>query len=181
MPIGRVRRRLLHMAWPAMLDNVLQSSIFVVNTAYLGRLGPVELSAAGISNQLLFMGFTLFGGLSVGVLAQVARAVGAGDRDDAVQVGWHGLVLGAALSALTLIVLVGLAAPVLHLAGADDQTVALGAPYLALSAVFGPAQMLVAIFGAILRGAGDTRSPMLASVVMAGVNAVAGYLLVFVY
>ena len=101
-----LRRRLYRTAWPVILENLLQSATFMINTALAGRLGAAALSAAGISNFLLFFGFTLFLGLGVGMLAQVARAVGARDRAGAQRVAWHGLALGTALSGASTLVLV---------------------------------------------------------------------------
>lgn len=176
---GELRRRLYRTAWPVILENLLQSAVFMINTAFAGRLGAAALSAAGVSNFLLFFGFTLFLGLGVGMLAQVARAVGARDRVDAERVAWHGLVLGTGLSGASTLVLVLFAAPILRLVGGDEEIVAIGAPYLRLAAAFAPFHMLTVLLGAMLRGAGDTRNPMLASLLMTVVNTLVGFLLVF--
>ncbi len=174
-----LRRRLYRTAWPVILENLLQSATFMINTALAGRLGAAALSAAGISNFLLFFGFTLFLGLGVGMLAQVARAVGARDRAGAQRVAWHGLALGTALSGASTLVLVLFAAPILRLAGADEEMVAIGAPYLRLASAFAPFQMLTVLLGAMLRASGDTRNPMHASLLMTAVNTLVGFLLVF--
>lgn len=103
------------MAWPAMLENLLQSAIFMINTALVGRLGAEALSAAGISNFPMFFGLTPVAGLGVGVLAQVARAKGRRNLSEAQRIGWHSLVIGVALSLGTTALFVVFAEPILGL------------------------------------------------------------------
>ena len=167
------------MAWPAMLENLLQSGVFLINTALAGRLGAVALGAAGISNFLMFFSFTLLLGVGIGTLALVARAIGAGNRDEAAVIGWHGFLMGTGLSVIASGLMIALAPWVLEMAGASPEIVAVGAPYLRLGLIFAPAQVLIVVYGAILRGAGDTKSPMAASAIMTGTDGLVGYLLVF--
>ena len=174
-----MRRRLFRLAWPSVLENFLQTGIFMLNTALAGRLSAEALSAAGISNFLMFFTFTLFLGLSIGTLAQVARAVGARDYADARKVAWHGLAASIAASVLITAVVLALAPQLLTLIGAPDEIVRLGAPYIRASMLLAPVHALMVSLSAVLRGAGDTRSPMVASLLMMLTNGALGYLLVF--
>ncbi len=174
-----LRRRLYSLAWPAMLENLLQSTIFMINTALVGRLGAEALSAAGISNFLMFFGLTPVAGLGVGVLAQVARAKGRGNLSEAQRIGWHGLVIGVALSLGTTALVIVFAEPLLRLVGAPATAIEIGAPYLRIASLFAVFQAATMLLGAVLRGTGDTRTPMVAMVLMTAVDGVLGYLLVF--
>lgn len=175
----QIRGRLLAIAWPAVLENVVQSAIFMANTALAGRLGAEALAAAGVSNLLMFFSFAIFSGIGVGTLALVARGVGAGDLEMAGSAGQQGLITGTALSLIPVFVLGLFAAPVLGLLGADESIVKIAVPYLVVSVMFSPFQAIIVMVGSIMRGAGDTRTPMIGSVVMAVLDVVIGALLVF--
>ena len=161
-----------------MLENLMQSALFMINTALAGRLGAEALAAAGISNFLMFFTFSLFFGMSIGALALVARSFGGRDLAAAHTAGRQGMLTAVAASFISVFVLVFLADPILRLVGGSDDLVALAAPYLALSAVSAPLQTVVVMVGAVQRGVGDTRTPMLGAVLMAAVDLVVGALLV---
>ena len=178
LTLRQIRRRLFTLGWPAMLENLMQSAFFMINTALAGRLGAEVLAAAGISNFLMFFTFSLFFGMSIGTLALVARSYGARDLATAHTAGRQGMLTAVAASFISVFVLVFFAAPILRLVGGSDDLVALAAPYLALSALTGPLQTVVVMVGAVQRGSGDTRTPMLGAVLMAAVDLVVGALLV---
>ena len=161
-----------------MLENLMQSALFMINTALAGRLGAEALAAAGISNFLMFFTFSLFFGMSIGALALVARSYGARDLTTAHTAGRQGMLTAVAASFISVLVLVFLADPILHLVGGSDDLVTLAAPYLAISALSAPLQTVVVMVGAVQRGVGDTRTPMLGSALMAAVDLVIGLLLV---
>ena len=177
-PLGQIRRRLFALGWPAMLENLMQSALFMINTALAGRLGAEALAAAGISNFLMFFTFSLFFGMSIGTLALVARSYGGHDVTTAHTAGRQGMLTAVAASFISVFVLVFLADPILRLVGGSDELVAMAAPYLAISALSAPLQTVVVMIGAVQRGVGDTRTPMLGSVLMATVDLVIGLLLV---
>gem|GEM_PF-1774993 len=55
---GALRRRLYVLAWPSVLENLLHSLVFMINTALVGRLGAEALGAAGIANHIMFFVIT---------------------------------------------------------------------------------------------------------------------------
>ncbi len=178
LTLPQIRRRLFTLGWPAMLENLMQSALFMINTALAGRLGAEALAAAGISNFLMFFTFSLFFGMSIGALALVARSYGARDLATAHTAGRQGMLTAVAASFISVFVLVFLADPILRLVGGSEDIVAMAAPYLAISALSAPLQTVVVMVGAVQRGVGDTRTPMLGSVLMAAVDLVIGLLLV---
>ena len=178
LTLRQIRRRLFALGWPAMLENLMQSALFMINTALAGRLGAEALAAAGISNFLMFFTFSLFFGMSIGTLALVARSYGARDLPTAYAASRQGMVTAIAASFVSVLVLALFAAPILRLVGGSEAIVALAAPYLALSALTAPFQTVVVMVGAVQRGTGDTRTPMLGSVLMAASDLVIGVLLV---
>jgi Na+-driven multidrug efflux pump len=74
------------LAWPAVLTNLLQSTVGLVGTKVVGGLGADALAAAVVGQRLLFVLQAMLTAISAGTTALVARAWGAGDREDAAQI-----------------------------------------------------------------------------------------------
>src|SRR5919199_3878875 len=72
-----LNRQLFQLAWPSLVENLLQTMLGVVDLIFVGKLGADAIAGVGLGNQLMFtLVITIFG-LSVGTTALVARAVGA--------------------------------------------------------------------------------------------------------
>ena len=81
------------MAWPVVVEQALAMVSQVADTAMVGRLGKESTTAVGLSMQPFFLVNALFMGLSTGTTALVARAVGAGDREEAGKIAGQALVI----------------------------------------------------------------------------------------
>jgi putative MATE family efflux protein len=173
-------RRIWQLAWPAILTNLLQSTVGLVGVGIVGRrLGPAAVAATGIGNRIFFFQQVVLMAITAGTTALVARAWGAGDRDEAERVTrsslWLSLALAVSLS-LPCILFADALAGVFRLDAATHELTATfirwisaSAPFLAVSFVIGTA----------LRAAGDTLTPLGLGALTLLVNVVALYALVF--
>ena len=162
-----------------MLESFMQSAMFMINTALAGRLGAEALAGAGIANFTMFFVFGAVFGIGAGTLAMVARAYGANNIEEAIAAGRQGIILAIALTLLVVVLFMVYARQILQLVGAEPAIVDIGTPYLVVGAAFLPFQTVVVIIGSIMRGHGDTRTPMVAAVLMVGLDLLIGILLVF--
>ncbi len=162
-----LRRDVLQLGLPAVGEQALSLLVNVVNTMLVGHLGAPALAAVGLSGSISSVAGTFFAAVAVGGTALIAQAVGAGDRRSANRVLQQSLLLGLVLGLLACAVLVPLARPSLVLMGAEAKAVELGAAYLTWIALSLPFSSLMFIGSGSLRGAGDTRTPMM---IMGGVN-----------
>ena len=94
---------LLRLAIPNLITTVVQGSIGLIDIYFIGKLGTDAV--AGVS--LVFPGLMLMqmmsgGAMGGGVSSAVARALGAGRRDDADAIVLHALVIGAMLRGVLL-------------------------------------------------------------------------------
>jgi putative MATE family efflux protein len=174
-----VRRSVLHLIWPAALENLLQLTVGLVNLGMVGRLGAEALGAVGLSNRLVQIVWSFFLTFSTGAVIRVAQAVGAKDRDAARRTAEQSLV-GAALLVLLLVVgLIARPAAFLGLFRPAPEVVAVGRSYLRLLAVGMPVFTFMLVAGAVLRGSGDARTPMLIALLVNILNIVGNYVLIF--
>jgi putative MATE family efflux protein len=174
-----VRRQVLALAWPAVLEQLLNMSVGLADTYIVGHLGAAPLAAVGLSIQSLNLFWALFGAIGVGSTALVARRIGAKEPEAAADVARQSIVLALFLGVLAAVVL-WLGAPLLlDWLGAEPEVIDLGSAYL--RAVASTVYMLSILFvgSAIMRGAGDTRTPMLVMLVINLVNIVVAYTLAY--
>ena len=101
-------RRLFALALPLAAAEAGTQIMSVVDMAVIGRLGGLELAAAGLGNAVFF-GVAVFGlGLMLGVDPLISQAVGARDFVSARRVMWQGIWLALITSAvLTVLLLCG--------------------------------------------------------------------------
>jgi len=173
-------RRIWQLAWPAILTNLLQSTVGLVGVGIVGRrLGPDAVAATGIGNRIFFFQQVVLMAVTAGTTALVARAWGAGDRAEAERVTrtslWLSLGLALSLAAPSLVFADALAGifrldPGTHeLTATFIRWISLSTPFLAASFVLGTS----------LRAAGDTLTPLGLGALTMSVNIVALYALVF--
>jgi putative MATE family efflux protein len=170
--------RVWPLAWPTMLSMALNSSVGLVDFLIVGQLGAESLAAAGVAHQLHFMLFGVMAAVTTGTVALVARACGGGRMREADRVLRVSCALGAALGALTCLVL-PLADVVVSVFGAEPAVSGPAARYLRILFAFNPIFAVELVLMSGLRGAGDVRTPLWIGAVVNVVNVVLNYGLVF--
>jgi putative MATE family efflux protein len=118
-------------------------------------------------------------GIAGGTTALVANAIGTGNRSRAERVVGQSLAASTMLAALVAVLGILLAPDLLRLLGAADDVAAAGASYLRIVAGGSITMMLMMVFGAALRAAGDARTPFRAMVLGNVVNAVLDPVFIF--
>ncbi len=171
-------RQMYALAWPAFLENVLQTTLGIVSLALVGQLGTEAVASVGLANQIYFVTVTVMMGWSVGTTALVARETGAGHSRVAAEIGWQSLLIAGLVSLAMALGAFPAASLALTLAGASESVAAVGEPYLRIMAFSIPGMALMLVCGAVLRGAGDTRTPMYVTFLANAINIVLAYLLV---
>jgi MATE family multidrug resistance protein len=169
---------LVRLAVPLAIAQGGQSLMGIVDTAVVGRAGPLALAGVGLGNAL-FMALSVFGmGVMHGLDPLVSQALGAGDAKRARQLLWQGNWLAFALAAaLALPFLV--APPLLRPLGIDAAVAHESGRYL-LGRLPGLPFFFLYLSGrAYLQAIGATRPMVVAIVVANALNVPAVVLLVF--
>lgn len=171
---------LLKLALPTVTVLVAQTAVNIAEACYVGLLGTDALAGAALVFPI-FMLMTMMsnGGLGSGVASSVARAVGAGRREDADALLFHAVVLAVIAGALfTLGAILG--GPVLYrwLGGRGD---ALNAAVSYSNNLFAGAiaVWIVNLQAAALRGSGNVKVPALVTLIGAIVTIPVSPLLIF--
>ena len=170
---------ILMLAWPTMLEQILQTAVQYVDSAMVGRLGAEATAAVGCTSTVGWMVGSSISALGVGFLAYISRAWGAKRYEDAAravtQVVLAVLVCGVIFTAIPLSI--AKYVPVWMRADPAIQEMA-GRYFFILYSVMLMRSALI-LFGTSLRAIGDTRTPMLVNVLMNLVNVVLNYLFIY--
>lgn len=174
-----LRREVLRLGWPAVLEMCLHMGVWMFDVAMVGRLGAGALSVTGVSGQIYWSLMFLVGGIGVALTAMVSRRVGAGEPERASEVAAQGLLL-AFLAGAAVGGAVWLAAPaIFRFTGFGPDIQATGVAYLRTIASAAPFVVTGMAFSGTLRGFGDTRTPMFFAALTNVLNVVAGFSLIF--
>ena len=167
------------LAWPAIATNLLASLVGFVDTKIVGSLGAPAIAAVTTGNRIFFILQALLMAVTAGTTALVARAWGAGDRDEAERVTraslalCAGIALGVSLPALIF------PHPLASVFRLEAHTIDLAADFIRWLAPFQIAFAVHLALGAALRAAGDTRTPLAIGALTNVVNVALVYGLVF--
>ena len=161
--------RVMKLAVPSAGEALLGMLVGLVNTYLVGHLGAASLTAVGLAWQWALAAMILFTAVGTGATALIARMVGAKDWKSANRVVVQAMVVAFVTGIVASFLLIGLAEPAMVLIGAEGEALAQGVVYLrAVSTVYALSSVMF-IGNSCLRGAGDTRTPLL---VMAAFNIV---------
>ncbi len=154
-----IPRRLLDLALPVIGLNVLNVLALAVDTAMVGRTAGAEdaLAGLGFATQLVFLLMVAMLGVTVGTVALVARAHGSGDAARVRHVLGQSTQLTVALGLLVATLGNAVAPLVLGAMGAADASLDAALDYLRPLLAGSAFYYLTILFGASLRGVGNTR------------------------
>ncbi len=156
-------RRLLKLGLPSAGQIVLEVGAFGAATILAGRLAPAVLAAHQIVLNWASVTFMVPLGLSAATAVAVGHAIGARRFADARRIGWLAIMCGVGFMSLAAIAFVVIPLPILHVYTRDAEVLRSGLPILALAAAFQVFDGAQAVATGALRGLGETRLPMLAT------------------
>ncbi|MBT9158113.1 MAG: putative FMN/FAD exporter YeeO [Firmicutes bacterium] len=175
-----MRRSIFRMVWPATLESTLQMAVGMVAMAMIGHVGPEAVGAVGLSTRVTQIVWAIFAAIGTGATVLIARAVGAGDKESARRTAEQALVLAVGLVCLLTVLVVWQARWLMvALFRAEAYMLDLSFSYLALVAYGMPFMAIMQVVGAIMRGAGNTRTPMVVALFVNIINICANYILIF--
>jgi len=174
-----MRRQIFELAWPAILGNLLQTIVSMVDLVMVGRLGAAAVASVGLGGQMLWFSHALMVSVSVGTTALVARFIGAKQKRDAEHVLMQSLILVLLLSTLLTVFWYVCAERMLLLIGAAEEVAELGGMYIRIVFLSTPSIFLIFTAEGALRGAGDTKTPMKVGATMNVINVILNYILIF--
>jgi putative MATE family efflux protein len=173
------RRRVLGLAVPIIGENMLQTAVGIVDTLFVAQLGAVAVAGVGVSLEIVFFMISILSSVAIGGTVLVAQAIGAGSQAEADLRARQTVLWGVLLTVPISIVVFAGAADIVALFRTEADVAAAATDFLRVTGATSITLLMTFVCGAVLRGAGDSRSPLYASLVANAVNIVLAWLLIF--
>jgi MATE family multidrug resistance protein len=177
---GEIRRAVLGLAWPSILENFLHASLGFVTTLMVARLGAAAVAGVGTASQAQIVVISAFFAVSMGTTVLIAHSFGAGRIEtEGDRIAKQSVVAGGVLALILTPVTIVTASPLMRGLGAEPDVVAEGAKFLQITAISFVFMAVMFVLSGALRGVGDTRTPMIITIFMNFLNIALAYALIF--
>src|SRR5687768_3861416 len=172
------RRRVLGLATPIIGENLLHTLVGAVDTFLVARLGAAAVAGVGTGFEFVFFIISILSAIDIGATVLVSQAIGAGDQERANYLARQAIVWGLVLAVPVSIGMFVAAPAIIGLFGTEPDVAEAATTYLQIIAATSVTLLLSFVCGAVLRGAGDSRTPLVAAVLANIVNLVVAYTLI---
>ncbi len=170
---------IMSLAWPTMLEQLMQTAVQYIDTAMVGSLGTQATAAVGATTTVNWLIGSTISAIGVGFLAFISQAYGAGDYAKASKASSQAvlsvLVCGVFFTVLTL----SLSGVVPVWMQVDQNIRTLTSRYFFILYTPMLARTATIIFGTMLRAVGDTKTPMRVGVWVNLINVILNFLLIY--
>ncbi|MCK4659877.1 MAG: MATE family efflux transporter [Phycisphaerae bacterium] len=176
---GNVRRVLLALALPVLGQEILNTTVGIVDTFLAGQISVEATSAVGLAAYVAWLAVMLFELVATATTALVSRSIGSGDPHKANRIANQSLGLAVFVGIGGCFLMYTMAPAFASWQGMSGRAYDIVVRYLHFEAVGYMANSVTLVACAALRGVGDMRTPMKVLVAVNALNMVISPLLVF--
>ena len=167
------------LAWPTMLEQLMQTAVQYIDTAMVGSLGTEATAAVGATTTVGWLIGSSISALGVGFLSFIAQAYGAGDKERASRTASQAVLTVLVVGILFTILPLSLCKMVPRWMQVDPSIQGLASTYFFILYTPMLARAASIIFGTMLRAVGDTKTPMRAGIWVNLINVVLNFLCIY--
>src|ERR1700690_1937642 len=153
--------KLLTLGFPAATQLGLEVGVFAAATALIGRLGAIPLASHQIALNMASFAYMVPLGIGSAAAVRVGQALGRRDHHAASRAGWTALTLSAGFMMCTAAAFWLIPGYIVRIYSTDPILTRAASRLLFVAAFFQLFDGLQAVATGALRGAGDTRTPMI--------------------
>ncbi len=176
---GSIRRAIVLLAIPMMLEMAMESIFALVDTFFVGRIGVEALTTVGLTEVMMTLIYAIGVGLSLAPVALISRFIGEKRPDKAARAAGQSIVLTLLLSLFIAVPAYVYAGDLLRLMGGSPSVVAEGAGYTRILFAGNGIIMLLFLLNGVFRGAGEAATAMRVLWIANGINIVLDPLFIF--
>jgi MATE family multidrug resistance protein len=154
---------LLGIGLPAAAQVLFEFGVFATVTELTARFGAASIAAHQIALNCASFTYMVPFGISSAAAVRVGQALGRRDPEAAGRAGWTAIVMGGTFMLLAAVVLVSAPRLIVRIFTPDPNVMNIGVKLLLVAAAFQLFDGLQTVATGALRGAGETRIPMLSS------------------
>ena len=154
-------RRTVALGIPIGLQMELEYGGFAVAGLMTGWMGTAQLAGHQVALNLASLAFMVPMGVSSAAAVLVGNAIGRADTAEARRAAWAAVTCGVAFMSASALVMLSFPGLLARVYSSDAGVIAVAAALLPIAGVFQVFDGLQVVSIGILRGAGDTRTPMI--------------------
>ena len=153
-------RRVLRIGVPTAVEQLLMQIGFFLYIVFAAEYGTAAVAAYFIGVRILALSFLPGFGFAAAASTMIGQNLGAGRPDEAARSGWAALTLSILMMTAAGVVIFAAARPIARLFVDDVEVIADAVSFILVLAAAQPLMAIDFTLGGALRGAGDTRFPL---------------------
>ena len=176
---GNIWTGIWKLSWPMFVMMIFGFMVGFTDVYVAGLISPNVQAAVGFITQIYFLVIIVANAISIGSLAVISRAIGAGDQARAIDAAKQSLLLGLLISIAFTAVCVIFYRSIISAAGFPQEITAIAENFLQIFAfALGPNYLLI-ISNTVFRAGADVKKPLVTMFVISVINIALDFLLVF--
>jgi putative MATE family efflux protein len=176
---GSIRRAIVLLSIPMILEMAMESLFAIVDVFFVSRIGVEAVTTVGLTESVITIVYSLAWGVAMAATAMVSRRIGENKPEEAARAAVQSIVLALVLGLVLGISGFIFAGDILRLMGADESVVQSGITYTRISFASNVIILLLFLLNGIFRGAGDAAIAMYSLWIANAVNIVLDPMLIF--
>lgn len=170
---------IITLAWPTMLQELLQTAVQYIDTAMVGSLGTAATASVGATTTINWLVNATVSAVGIGFLALISQAFGAGDKSLAKRASSQAVLLTVIIGVVFTALCLGLSPFVPRWMQVESEIQNMAAMYFFI--LYSPMlfRSAIIIFGTILRAVGDTKTPMIVGVLVNIINVILNFIFIY--
>jgi len=171
-------KRILYIAIPAALNNLLDILQVLVDMVFVGKVSPVAIASVGLSMNFLWVLYAIISIFSVSTNALVARFYGAKDYSSLKKVISANLITSILISIPLTILVCVFSYKFFFLFGKNEEIALSATNYMHILSISFPFLFIGAVFVSTSNGFGDTKTPLVIGIIGNLINTFLDYTLI---
>ena len=176
---GSIRKAIVLLAVPMVLEMMMEGLFAVVDAFWVSKISVNAMATVGLTESVITLVYSLAIGLSAAATATVARRVGEKRPELAARAAVQATILAIFISVLIGVPGYLFAEDILRLMGGEETLIAECSGFTKIMFGSNIVIMLIFLFNAVFRGAGNATYAMMALWISNGINLVLDPLLIF--
>ncbi|HEO3843216.1 TPA: MATE family efflux transporter [Streptococcus agalactiae] len=168
----RYSKEIIQLAIPAMIENILQMLMGVVDNYLVAQLGVVAVSGVSVANNIITIYQAIFIALGASIASLLAKSLAGSEKDDTISVCSQAIFLTSLIGAVLGIISIVFGQTFFKLLGTTKSVAQVGGLYLAIVGGGVVTLGILTTLGSFLRVQGQPRLPMYVSIFVNFLNAV---------
>ncbi|OGO78727.1 MAG: hypothetical protein A2Y23_08605 [Clostridiales bacterium GWB2_37_7] len=169
----------MKLAMPAIMEMTMQTLLGFADMAMVGSLGAVAIAAVGLGDAPIMTLMGVFAALSTGTTALVARHIGAKENEKATETARQSLIIGVLAGMMVSSLVWVFASQIIAFMGAQAEAAPYAIQYIKYTGAAMVFLIISVVMGGVLRGCGDTKTPMYANGFANILNIIGNLLLIY--